>query len=80
MVASAMRVTGGVWLIWLVSCLLSFAVLEGISIYNRFPNDTLTATVARTVPWYMALGLLAFAVIAAIGHWWRAYRDKSGMR
>jgi hypothetical protein len=75
-----MRVTAGIWLLWLLLCLSSFAVLEAIALRNRFPNDTLTATVARDVPWYMGLGLLAFAVIAAIGHWWRAYRDRNGMR
>jgi hypothetical protein len=74
------RVTGTIWLLWLLACLCSFAILEGMAIYNRFPNDTLTATIARSVPWYMALGLLSFAVIAAVGHWYRAYRDKSGMR
>jgi len=75
-----MKITGTIWLVWLLSCLISFAVLEGIALFNGVPNDTLTATSARTVPWYVGLAALAAAVILALGHWWRAYRDKDGMR
>lgn len=75
-----MKITGAIWLIWLLSCLGSFAILEGIALWNGIPNDTLTAVSSEHVPWYVGLAGLAFAIIFALRHWWRAYRDKDGMR
>jgi hypothetical protein len=74
------RVTGLIWLIWLLSCLGSFLVLEGIALYNRWPNDTLTAVSTRDVPWYVGLGGLLVACFAAIVHWTKSYGDKDGQR
>jgi hypothetical protein len=64
----------------LLLCLGSFAVLETVALYNSWPNDTLTATTADNVPWYVGLAGLVAAFILAIGHWWRAYRDRNGMK
>ena len=75
-----MRISGLIWLIWLCGCLLSFLILEVTALVNDIPNDTLTAVSARSVPWYVGLAALVAAFILAIGHWWRAYRDRDGMR
>ena len=75
-----MRVTGTIWLVWLLSCLGSFLVLEGIALWNGIPNDTLTAVSSKHVPWYVGLAAVVAAFILALGHWFRAYRDKDGMR
>jgi hypothetical protein len=73
-----MRVTGLIWLIWLLSSLGSFLVLEGIALWNRWPNDTLTAVSTRDVPWYVGLAALVGAFFAALIHWGRSYRDHDG--
>jgi len=72
------KITGAIWLIWLFSCLVSFLTLEGIALWNRIPNDTLTAVSSQKVPWYVGLAGLVAGFILAIGHWWAAYRDKDG--
>lgn len=59
---------------------MSFLILEGIALYNRIPDDTLTAVSAKHVPWYVGLAGVVAAFILAIGHWLAAYRDRDGMR
>jgi len=73
-------ITDTMWLVWLVSCLVSFLVLEGIALFNRVPNDTLTAVSSHHIPWYIGLFMLIAASVAAAMHWTKAYRSKKPMR
>lgn len=56
------------WVVWIVACLATFGVLEGIAIVNRTEGDTLTENLKRWLgidpprPWKRA-GIATFTSV-----------------
>lgn len=71
-----MRVDGWMWLAWFLVCVISFAVLETISMTNGIPGDTLTATIRRNVPQVALLSALTGFFLWFVHHMLNAYKKK----
>jgi hypothetical protein len=72
------RISPLLWLGWLLGALIVFGALEATALWNSAPNDSLTRTIVRFVPWPVALGIWALLAGAALWHWGTEYRRRSG--